>query len=274
VGSAAAAVAALVLTLRADKARGAKDKPDQTASDPDQASRLDSSETPHELLVAWVQFLKSDIIDAVNVLHNRLNVISHTASGSLQDALTPDLKQNLERIRAETERATKIASGLLHRVNALAPHDAPAIVFQYEEEEFPSGHILLVENDEANQTVIRKVFERLGQTITVASNGYEAFAQLEENQVDCIISDVKMPYLDGRTLFQQVEEQKPHLASRFLFVTGDYTNPETVKFLKATGQPYIGKPYELDALLGAVAAILKSRVGGGVPPVAQEHQQP
>ena len=90
---------------------------------------------------------------------------------------------------------------------------------------------------------------------------------MESKGADCIICDVKLPYLDGRTLFEQVEYSLPHLASRFLFVTGDYTNPSTLAFLKLSGQPYMGKPFELEA----VAVILRNRIKDGSEPVAREH---
>jgi hypothetical protein len=45
-----------------------------------------------------------------------------------------------------------------------------------------------------------------------------------------------------------------------VFVTGDYTNRATVEFLHNTGQPFLGKPYEMKALLGAVLAVLNNRI--------------
>ena len=103
------------------------------------------------------------------------------------------------------------------------------------------------------------------------ANGFDAFTVLESVEADCIICDIKLPYLDGRTLFEQVEQRLPHLASRFVFVTGDYTNPGTLSFLKLSGQPYVCKPYELEALLGAVAVILRHRSQDGTEPVTRDN---
>lgn len=230
----------------------------------------ESGDRSHALLAAWVQFLKADILDAVNVLHNRLNVIAHSAADAMSDDHTSELNQTLNRIRSEGERASKITLGLLRRVDALAPDSMPPVVFEFDSSDFPTGRILLVENDEANRSVITKLLRRLGQEVIGVTNGLEAFEELESRGADCIICDVKMPYLDGRTLFEQVEQKLPNLASRFLFVTGDYTNPGTLSFLELSGQPYVGKPYELEALLGAVAAILRKRRFDGLETVARE----
>lgn len=258
-------MAALILILRSDKAKQdvSEVPPGVTPTSPGESREPRPLYAPHELLVAWVQFLKTDIMEAVNTLHNRLNVIFHTVSETTSQDLTPETRQAFDRIRSEVDRAAKISSGLLHRVHALAPDTMPPVLFEYDGSKIPSGKILLVEDDKANRSVISKVFERLGQQVTAVSNGFEAFAAMEAAEPDCIISDIRLPYLDGRTLFEQVEHQKPHLASRFVFVTGDYTNPATVKFLQTTGQPYIGKPYELETLLGAVAAILQNRIKDG-----------
>jgi CheY-like chemotaxis protein len=263
-GAAAAAVVALVLLLRSGRRRtesredlGSTREP----SPPGVESR--AGDAPHELLVAWVQFLKSDIMEAVNTLNNRLNVISHTAAEVDSEDLSPEMKKTLERIRSEGERAAKITTGLFHRVNALAPDTMPPILFEYDGGKTPPGRILIVEDDDANRTVMGKMFNRLGHRVTAVTNGFEAFSAMETDEPDCIIADVRLPYLDGRTLFEQVEQHKPHLAGRFVFVTGDYTNPATIRFLQATGQPYVGKPYEMETLLGAVAAILQNRIRDG-----------
>jgi CheY-like chemotaxis protein len=255
-------VAALILILRSNRAERTAAEPKDGIAVPAASGESETGpgDTPPELLLAWVQFLKADIISVVNTLNNRLNVISHTVSDLAMGNLSPEKREALERIRRESERAAKLASGLLHRVNSIAPDAPPPVLFEYDGSTLPPGRILLVENDEGNQTVISKVFRRLGQEVTVVSNGYEAFAVMETVDPDCIISDVRLPYLDGRTLFEQVEQQKPHLASRFVFVTGDYTNPATIDFLKTTGQPYISKPYEMESLLGAVVAILRGKI--------------
>jgi CheY-like chemotaxis protein len=273
-GSAAAAGAAFILTMRSNRARtddvASQNAPAAQEPSPERA-KVASGDEHHELLAAWVQFLKADILEAVNALHNRLNVIAHTAAEATSNDHTPELSQALTRIRSEGERAAKITTGLLSRVDALAPDTVPPVVFEFDGSRLPSGRILLVEDDEANRNVLSKVLRRLGQEVTPVANGFDAFTVLESVEADCIICDIKLPYLDGRTLFEQVEQRLPHLASRFVFVTGDYTNPGTLSFLKLSGQPYVGKPYELEALLGAVAVILRNRSKDGSEPVTRDN---
>ncbi len=219
---------------------------------------MEGEEPPRELLAASVQFLRADITEAVNALNNRLNVISAHASMD-EHNLTEEQRQLLHEIRVEVGRAAKIAAGLLRRVTTMASDTAPPALHAYDGSSLGTANILLVEDDDANRAVIKKLFDRLGHRVTAVTNGLEAYEVLRGGEVDCIISDVRLPFAGGRTLFEQVEQNLTHLASRFVFVTGDYTNPESREFLDQTGQPVVGKPYELDTLLGAVAVILQKR---------------
>jgi len=243
---------------RRDEREAAREK-QPVAESPAQPVAGWSGDGAHrELLVAWVQFLKADLSAAVNALHNRLNAIANAVT--LDSAwLTPEQKQIFERVRTEVHRAAKITSGLLRRVDGVAPDTMPPVLREYDGSRLDPARILVVEDDDSNRAVMRKVFEALGHEVVTATNGLEAFNEITEGAMDCVLCDLRLPYADGRTLFEQVEYALPDLAGRFVFVTGAYNDPESRAFLDLAGQPVVGKPYELDALLGAVAAILRRR---------------
>ena len=115
-----------------------------------------------------------------------------------------------------------------------------------------------MDDDRANRDVMRRLLESLGHEVFTAGNGIEAWQiiEQEEGAVDCVVSDLRMPTLGGRSLFEQVEAAWPPLAGRFVFVTGDYTRPESRQFLDRAGPPVIGKPYEVGELVNAVQRTL------------------
>ena len=256
-----------MLLLRSHTSRQLPAKEREIEPEPAQPAErpfwIEGDDAPREMMAAWVQFLKGDISETVNVLHNRLNVI---AANSAVDGpnLTREQRGNLEQVRVEIDRAIQITAGLLHRVSSAAPDTIPAVVHEYDGSDLGSANVLLVEDDDPNRVVITKLLERLGLSVTGVTNGLQAYDVLKDREVDCVISDLRLPFVGGRTLFEQVEQNMPHLASRFIFVTGDYTNPESREFLDQTGQPVIGKPYEVEALLGAVAMILRKGPGQGL----------
>jgi CheY-like chemotaxis protein len=60
-----------------------------------------------------------------------------------------------------------------------------------------------------------------------------------------------MPGMDGREVFNQIEQIKPQLTSRFLFLTGDISD-ESLSFLKAAQRPYLMKPFTREAFMEAL----------------------
>ncbi len=212
-------------------------------------------EPEQELVEAWVQFLRDHVTQAVNNLNNCLSAIVGSTHGMKDSDLDESQRDDLRRIVEEVHSATEVTGSLLNRVTSEAPEIAPPAWNLLKEGPTRPGRILVVEDDLSNRVVMAKLFRKLGHEVITVSNGYEAFEVIQGEQLDCIISDLRMPTLGGKTLFEQVENKKPDMASRFIFVTGDYTRPESYEFLQKSGRPVVGKPYELEQLLAAVATI-------------------
>lgn len=209
-----------------------------------------------EVVDAWVQFLKDHVTQAANGLNNRLSAIAGVAQSARDSNLTESQQNDLERIQEEIRSATEITGSLINRVTSEAPETAPPAWNVLREAPVRSGRILVVEDDDSNRNVMSRLFRKLGHTVTSVANGYEAHDTLQREKFDCIICDLRMPTLGGKTLYEQMENKDPDAASRFVFVTGDYTRPESYEFLQRSGRPVIGKPYEIDELLAAVATVL------------------
>ena len=212
---------------------------------------------PDELAQAWIQFMRNDVAQSVNALNNRLNAILAAVREIQAEQLSPAALRELENIQVDLSRMANITSQLLRRVDLMAPDTVPHMLAPYQAAPTRRGHIVVVEDDPANRAVITRLFQRLGHLVTPCANGLEGIEVLKLGPVDCVICDLRMPALGGRGFFEQVEELMPHLASRFVFVTGDYTDPTSRKFLEKSGQPVVAKPYEVSELLAAVAVILR-----------------
>ncbi|MBI4560438.1 MAG: response regulator, partial [Candidatus Rokubacteria bacterium] len=108
------------------------------------------------------------------------------------------------------------------------------------------GKTILVVDDEPKVTgMLVSLLSADGHHVDTASNGAIALDKLRERAHDLILSDIKMPWLDGPGLYRALEHHRPELRQRFIFLTGDTLSPETTAFLEQSGVPSLSKPFTL-----------------------------
>ncbi|HEX9729298.1 MAG TPA: response regulator [Gemmatimonadales bacterium] len=229
-------------------------------ADPELGGGRGDSKVTRELIAAWVQFLRSEAADTANALNNRLNAIARLLAGLDDSTMSSDDRARLAQIATDVQRAGTLTAGLLNRVDPIAPGSVPAPYLTLRDEPIRPAKILIVEDDQRNREVICQLLAEIGHIVTPARDGIEGFAALEADHFDCVLCDIRMAGLGGKSLYEQVEEKMPNLASRFVFVTGDYNRPETREFLARAGCPVVTKPYQVSELLSAIAVTLR-RVG-------------
>ncbi|WP_353646814.1 PAS-domain containing protein [Mesorhizobium sp. WSM2239] len=101
---------------------------------------------------------------------------------------------------------------------------------------------LVVDDEEEVGDLIGEVLRRDGFQVTIARSGEEALRQLENRTFALILSDLKMPNMDGRGLFNRIANLHPAELDRLAFLTGDTISPDAQVFLRATKRPYLEKP--------------------------------
>jgi signal transduction histidine kinase/CheY-like chemotaxis protein len=90
-------------------------------------------------------------------------------------------------------------------------------------------------------------------------NGQVAFDHLEEQQWELIISDLRMPVMDGMELYRTAVQAQPSLKKRFMFITGDTYDYQIKEFLETTGAAFLRKPFRIKDLRDIVQKQLYSR---------------
>ena len=108
--------------------------------------------------------------------------------------------------------------------------------------------ILVVDDEQVVLDLLSDVLHRLGHHVDTAVNGKNAQALIRKNDYDLILTDVKMPGMDGQQLYNYVLSVNPELAKRMIFMTGYALSPEMQTFLKVSGNRYIEKPFDIDTL--------------------------
>ena len=119
--------------------------------------------------------------------------------------------------------------------------------------------VLVVDDEPAIRELLSRSLGRRGHSVIEAREGAEALRLIEADQeIDVIVSDVRMPGLDGAALLARLRETRPELARRVVFITGDAISARP-PILEDEDLPVVLKPFQLDA----VAALVEARVTKG-----------
>jgi CheY-like chemotaxis protein len=102
--------------------------------------------------------------------------------------------------------------------------------------------ILLIDDEASFVRGLGRLLHRDGYTVHTADNGQHALAQLRAQRYDVVLCDLRMPALDGPTLYAIVQQHDPALCQRMIFITGDTLGSESAAFLAQCGQPCLYKP--------------------------------
>lgn len=117
--------------------------------------------------------------------------------------------------------------------------------------------ILVIEDEPAVMAFIRAALERHGYSVVQANSGVEGLDILSKRNFRGIISDMRTPgSVNGADVHAWIAKHQPALISKILFTTGDLANEETARILKATGIPYIEKPFRVYQLIQIVESVL------------------
>ncbi len=116
--------------------------------------------------------------------------------------------------------------------------------------------ILVVEDEPHLRRLQERILGGIDARVHLAESVSEAREVLLQHHVDLIISDIRMPGESGLELFEWVQRERPELADRFLFVSGDISAQELAVFSEEQPNRLLQKPFQLDEYLARVVAAL------------------
>ena len=115
--------------------------------------------------------------------------------------------------------------------------------------------ILLAEDDANFGPVLKSYLEMHNYTVTLCTDGNQAYSMFKANAYDICILDVMMPHRDGFTLAQDIRKANQH--TPFVFLTARNQKQDIIKGFKTGADDYINKPFDSELLLLKLDAILK-----------------
>ena len=133
---------------------------------------------------------------------------------------------------------------------------APKMSVAVSMEAVKGARVLLVEDERSLASVVAESLVAAGLVVDHAADGEEALSRLRQNSYDVVVCDLKMPRVDGMTLYRAIASTTPALARRVIFVTGDVAGTDAERFLEDSGCRWLAKPFRLGDLLRAVRETL------------------
>lgn len=119
------------------------------------------------------------------------------------------------------------------------------------------AHILCVDDDTGILTVLQKVLEKGGLTVTTQSNPAKALAMTADNDYDLFVIDVVMPEMDGYALCRNLRGQEKTKDTPIVFLTGKNEIGDMLQGYNQGAHIYLGKPFNSRILLERVMELLK-----------------
>ena len=120
----------------------------------------------------------------------------------------------------------------------------------------PICTILVVDDESEVAALLAEMLTGEGHRADTVGDGIAALEKLAERPYDVILSDLRMPELDGPGLYREVERRYPQFVSRFAFLTGDALGEETRAFLEAVRVPHLGKPFSAEDVVRVLRHVL------------------
>lgn len=107
--------------------------------------------------------------------------------------------------------------------------------------------VLIVDDDEKMRTILQKVLQREGYEVTLANNGQSAISLVKNDGFDLVVSDIRMPGMDGLTLLEHIRELSPD--TTVIMMTAFGSVDSAVEAMKQGAYDYINKPFKMDEVL-------------------------
>ena len=116
--------------------------------------------------------------------------------------------------------------------------------------------VLVVDDESIIAQLVADVLGGEGYEVETAPDGRAALDRLAQRSYDAILSDLRMPELDGLGLFRAIEQRHPELLRRFVFITGTSAQAEYQGFIDDMKVLVLTKPFDVADLLRVVQRLV------------------
>jgi response regulator RpfG family c-di-GMP phosphodiesterase len=120
-----------------------------------------------------------------------------------------------------------------------------------------TGRILIVDDEPKICQFLEVLLRREGHEVSSVYNATEALRHVQQNALDLVITDLKMPGMDGFELVRQIKASQPNLP--IIMITGYATVETAVSALRVGVEDYVTKPFNVEELRRVIGRTLEAR---------------
>lgn len=117
--------------------------------------------------------------------------------------------------------------------------------------------VLVLEDDLELTRLLREVLQAHAFQVITAKDGVEGLKHVMAGDFDVILCDLMMPNLPGDMFYLAVQRARPHLARRFVFMTGHRADPKWDAFARKVGALILWKPFQMQDLIDALHGVIR-----------------
>lgn len=113
--------------------------------------------------------------------------------------------------------------------------------------------VLLIEDEPAVMSYVKAVLERSGYAVVCSESGADGLRLLQAGEFLGVVSDMRTPGgVNGADVHEWITRNRPELAGKLVFITGDIANEDTAATLDRTGVPCVEKPFRARQFIAVV----------------------
>ena len=117
--------------------------------------------------------------------------------------------------------------------------------------------MLVVDDDPGASGLLQEIFRREGYDVAVAARGRDALGLASARKFDVVLSDVKLPDIDGLTILRELREAQPDLT--VILITAFGTVEMAIRALHEGAYDYVRKPFQVDEVVRCVSRAMERR---------------
>jgi len=121
----------------------------------------------------------------------------------------------------------------------------------------PKSNILLIDDEIDYLIPLAKRLRKRDFNVFIASNGYNALEQLEIEEIDCVVLDIKMPGMEGNQVLEEIKKRIPII--EVIMLTGHVDINIAMEVMELGAIDYLTKPIDFDDLLCKLRNALKKK---------------